>query len=383
MPNTSRSALKFALPTILIYVFLLVAGGIVLWNFWPTLQHGVRLASRDDEADTTAAPREVAPPGPLRAEEKATIDLYTRAKDSVVNVVSSKVFGSGVSFRAQEVPQGSGTGFMWDEKGRVVTNYHVVKDANRVLVTLADQSSYDVTQINSDPDTDIAVLWTKVPESKRKPLPIGKSSDLQVGQRVFALGNPFGLDQTLTSGIISALGRSMESRSGAIIRGAIQTDAAINPGNSGGPLLDSSGRVIGVTSAILSTSGSWAGVGFAIPIDEVNRVVPRLIRKQARPRLGIAVAPEQFTKERGIEGVLILQTTTGGPAEKAGLRATRRNEEGEVVLGDVIVAMDKHKVRTFNDLHNALEDAKLGQTVTVTIRREGKEQDLSVTLAGS
>ena len=190
--------------------------------------------------------------------------------------------------KAQEVPQGSGTGFVWDEKGRIVTNAHVVRDANKIRVTLADGSTWNVTQVNYDEDRDLAVLWTDAPLAKLKPLPIGESGKLQVGQRVYAIGNPFGLDQSLTSGIISALGRSMESRTGRTIRGVIQTDAAINPGNWGGPLLDSSGRVIGVNAAILSASGAWAGIGFAIPIDEANRVVPRLIRfeKDARPSHG-------------------------------------------------------------------------------------------------
>jgi S1-C subfamily serine protease len=382
MPTSTTRSLRSALPTILLYMLLLTAGVILLWRFWPTMQRELGLVQHPDGGDPTAAPRPIAKAGALTADEQATIDIYQRSKDSVVNVISSQVFGTRLSLKPQEVPKGSGTGFVWDDKGRIVTNYHVVKDASKVYVILPDQSRVTVTQINGDPDKDIAVLWTDTPEGKLKPLPIGESGKLQVGQRVFAIGNPFGLDHTLTTGIVSALGRAMESQSGRTIRGVIQTDAAINPGNSGGPLLDSSGRVIGVTSAILSPSGGWAGIGFAIPIDEVNRVVPMLIRyeKHARPTLGIAVAADQLTRAKGIDGVLIIDVSPAGPAEKAGLRPTQRNDEGQLVLGDVIVAVGKHKVRTLDDLYTALEDASVGQSVTVTVRRDGQDEEIAVTL---
>jgi S1-C subfamily serine protease len=372
-------------PIAVMYVLLLLAGLFLLWQFWPTLEHTVGLGRRESGGDTTAAPRPVAAAGPLSSDEKATIDLYNRSKDSVVNVTSSKVFGSRLTLKAQEVPQGSGTGFVWDEKGRIVTNSHVIRDANRIKITLADQSTWNVYQVNYDEDHDLAVLWSDAPAEKLKPLPIGEAGKLQVGQRVYAIGNPFGLDQTLTTGIISALGRSMESPGGRTIRGVIQTDAAINPGNSGGPLLDSSGRVIGVNTAILSSSGSWAGIGFAIPIDDANRVVPRLIRneKQVRPALGISVAPDQFTKQKGLAGVLIIDVLAGSPAEKAGLRSTHRNQDGQIILGDIIVAIDDHKVRTLDDLHSALENAAIGQTVTVTVQRDDQTVKVPVTLGPS
>ncbi len=385
MPTSNHNALRTALPTVIIYILLLVAGVLLLWRLWPTLEHGVGLGRRDQGGDPTAAPRPVAPAGPLTAQEKENIDVYNRSKGSVVNVISSKVFGTRLSLKPQEVPQGSGTGFVWDEKGRIVTNYHVVKGADRVHVTLTDQTSWNAYQINTDPDKDLAVLWTDAPREKLKPLPVGESDRLQVGQRVYAIGNPFGLDHTLTTGIISALGRSMESQSGRTIRGVIQTDAAINPGNSGGPLLDSSGRVIGVNSAILSTSGSWAGIGFAIPIDEVNRAVPLLIRneKRVRPTLGISVAPDQFVREKGFDGVLIIDVTSGGPADKAGLRPTHRDEDGQIVWGDLIVAINGEKVHKLDDLYHALENATVGQTVTVSVMRDGQVQNFQVTLAPS
>jgi S1-C subfamily serine protease len=384
MPTSNQSALRTALPTVLVYLLLLAAGVVLLWKLWPSLEQTVGL-TQPSGADKTAAPRPVTPAGPLTAEEKTTIEVYQQSKDSVVNVISSQVFGTRLSLKPQEVPKGSGTGFVWDDKGRIVTNYHVVKDADRVHVILADQTRVSATQISVDPDKDLAVLWTDAPADRLKPLPVGESSKVQVGQRVYAIGNPFGLDHTLTTGIVSALGRSMESENNRTIRGVLQIDAAINPGNSGGPLLDSSGRVIGVTSAILSTSGSWAGIGFAIPIDEVNRVVPMLIRneKPVRPTLGIAIAPDQFTKQKGIDGVLAIDVTPSGPADKAGLHSTHRSDEGDLVWGDIITAVNGHKVHTVDDLYAALENATVGQTVTVTVRREAKDVNVPVTLGAS
>jgi S1-C subfamily serine protease len=383
MPVTTRNPLRSALPTVVFFLLLLAVGIVVVWRFWPSFEQAVGVGKHEEGGDPAAAPRPIAQAGPLSAEEQATIELYDRSKGSVVNVTNSRTFGSPLSLQAQEVPQGSGTGFVWDEKGRIVTNHHVVKGADSIRVTFADQSTAKVYQVNSDADMDLAVLWTDAPKEKLKPLPIGESSKLQVGQRVYAIGNPFGLDETLTSGIISALGRSIESTTNRVIRGVIQTDAAINPGNSGGPLLDSSGRVVGVNAAILSRSGSWAGIGFAIPIDQVNRVVPRLIRyeKHLRPVLGVSIAPDQFTKKRGIEGALVIDVTSGGPAEKAGIRPTRRDENGDIILGDVIAAIDDHKVRTIDDLYSALENYSVGQTVTVTVQRDGETKKLSVTLA--
>jgi S1-C subfamily serine protease len=385
MPAVHRTPLRSALPVIATIVLLAALIAVAVWRFWPALQRGVGIGDRETGGDATAAPRPIAAAGPLSPQEQATIDLFNHSKDSVVNVTTSKVFGAGVALKAQEVPQGSGTGFVWDEKGRIVTNAHVVRDANRIRVTLGDQSTWNVNQVSVDEDRDLAVLWTDAPAAKLKPLPIGESGKLQVGQRVYAIGNPFGLDQSLTNGIISAVGRSMESRTGRTIRGVIQTDAPINPGNSGGPLLDSHGRVIGVNAAILSASGSWAGIGFAIPIDEANRVVPRLIRyeKEVRPSLGISIAPDQVTRAKGIDGVLIMHVTPGGPAAKAGLRPTRRNDDGEIVLGDIIVAIGDHKVRNLDDLYAALETATVGQTVTVSVLRDDETQKVQVKLGPS
>jgi S1-C subfamily serine protease len=232
------------------------------------------------------------------------------------------------------------------------------------------------------PDKDLAVLRIDAPKNRLRPIPIGTSKDLQVGQRVFAIGNPFGLDQTLTTGLISALGREIESVTRRPIQGVIQTDAAINPGNSGGPLLDSAGRLIGVNTAIFSPSGASAGIGFAIPVDTVNRIVPELIRhgKIIRPGLGVQVAEDQLTKELGLTGVLVVDVTAGSAAAKAGIRSTRRDSTGRVRLGDVIVAIDGKKIDAVNDLFLVLDEYKVGDTVALAVLRDGKREQVKATL---
>src|SRR5262245_62014928 len=320
---------------------LLAAGALLTWRFWPE-----RANPRQPGPDTTAAPRPVAPGGDLSEYEKQTIEIFKRSAPSAVNVTSIALMRDRFSLNVQAIPRGTGSGFVWDDKGRVVTNYHVVKDAGAVQVTLADHSTWKAYQVQTDPDKDLAVVWIDAPKERLRPLPIGESATLQVGQSVFAIGNPFGLDQTLTKGIISALNREIEADTGRTIKGVIQTDAAINPGNSGGPLLDSAGRLIGVNTAIISPSGSSAGIGFAIPVDEVNRVVPRLIRfeKAARTSLGITPAADQWTRRLGREGVLIFDEVPDGPAAKAGLRPTRRDEFERIRWGDIITAVDDQPV---------------------------------------
>ena len=227
------------------------------------------------------------------------------------------------------------------------------------------------------------MLYVDAPKDQLRPIPIGTSADLQVGQKVFAIGNPFGLDQSLTTGVISALGREIESVTRRPIKDVIQTDAAINPGNSGGPLLDSAGRLIGLNAAIFSPSGTFAGVGFAIPVDEVNRLVPQLIRhgKVIRPGLGVQVAPDQLARDLGVKGVLILGVQPDSPAAKAGLRATRRGDTGVIDVGDAIVAVDEHPVRSVKDLFAGLAQHGVGEKVGLTVLREGKQQRLEITLA--
>ncbi|MCS7044754.1 MAG: trypsin-like peptidase domain-containing protein [Gemmataceae bacterium] len=363
-----------------ILALLVVAVGLLvgdrIWRLWSTRPVPVE--------DPTAQPRPVTPRGDLAEDEKTTIAIFKAAKDSVVNISSIALRRDRFSFDILKIPAGSGTGFVWDEQGRIVTNYHVVKGAGAVEVTLSDHSQWNATHVAFDEDKDLAVLWTDAPKERLKPLPLGRSSELQVGQKVFAIGNPFGLDHTLTTGIVSALGREMESISGRTIKGVIQTDAAINPGNSGGPLLDSSGRLIGVNTAIVSPSGSSAGIGFAIPVDEVNRVVPRLIRKQAvaRPSLGITPVPDSIARQRGVQGVIILNIEPGGPAAKAGLLPTRRDQFGRIRWGDVIIAVDGTEVQSWNDLDSLLEENyRVGQEIVVTILRAGQQLDVRLKLA--
>jgi S1-C subfamily serine protease len=281
------------------------------------------------------------------------------------------------------VPRGTGTGFIWDDRGNVVTNFHVIQGANAAQVTLSDQTTWKAALVGAFPDRDLAVLRIDAPKEKLKAIVVGGSHELQVGQKVYAIGNPFGLDQTLTTGIISALNREIESVTQRPIRGVIQTDAAINPGNSGGPLLDSAGRLIGVNTAIYSPSGASAGIGFAIPVDEVNRVVPRLIRdgKFIRPALGIQTAPEAFQKSLGLpKGVAIVGVFPDGPAHQAGIRPFMRAPDGNLVAGDVIIAFAGKELATLDELLSALEQRQPGDTVTVTVARGDKRIDLQVRL---
>jgi S1-C subfamily serine protease len=284
-----------------------------------------------------------------------------------------------------EIPQGSGSGFVWDSKGHIITNFHVIQDASRIQVTLADRKTWDAELVGAAPEKDIAVLKIQAPQKSLKPIPLGSSDNLLVGQSVYAIGNPFGLDQTLTTGIISALGREIQSVGGIPIREVVQTDAAINPGNSGGPLLNSSGQLIGVNTAIYSPSGASAGIGFSIPVDAVKWVVPELIKfgKIMRPTLGIEYATQQVMKRIGLEGVLITHVVEGGPAEKAGLQPTYRDRSGQIRLGDIIVQINKETVNSGSDLVLALENYKPGDIVQLTILRNDKKQTVSLKLGES
>jgi S1-C subfamily serine protease len=333
---------------------------------------------------TEAAPRPVATRGPLTADEIANIDVFKRIGPSVVHITTLATRRELFSPTAQQVPRGTGSGFIWDEAGHVVTNFHVIQGGNAARVTLADQSSYSAKLVGAYPDRDLAVLRIDAPKEKLPPIPIGTSRDLIVGQRVYAIGNPFGLDQTLTTGIVSALNREIESTNERVIRGVIQTDAAINPGNSGGPLLDSAGRLIGVNAQIASPSGASAGIGFAIPVDEVNRVVPRLIRdgRVVRPALGIAALPQSVNEALKLpKGVGIAQVTSGSPAARAGMQPFKRGDEGGVVPGDVITAVDDKPVANLDDLLTQLEGHEPGDNVTLTLWRAGKSRKQSLTLA--
>jgi S1-C subfamily serine protease len=356
-------------------VVALVLGSLLAW------QIGAR---GNAVADQLGKPRSVAPRGKLDRDEKSTIKLFRRASPNVVNITLLTVQRDFFSLNMYEIPEGTGSGIIWDEVGHIVTNFHVIQSADVAQVTLADHSTWKARRVGVAPDKDLAVLRIEAPRNRLKPIPIGTSDDLQVGQKVFAIGNPFGLDQTLTTGIISALGREIESVTRRPIQGVIQTDAAINPGNSGGPLLDSSGRLIGVNTAIFSPSGASVGIGFAIPVNTVNRIVPQLIRygKVTRPGLGVQVAEDQLAQEMGLPGVLIVDVRPRGPGAKAGLRGTRRNFSGQVILGDVIVAINDKRIESVKDLFLVLEKYQVGDTVKVSILRQGKRREYQITLQG-
>lgn len=329
--------------------------------------------------DFTRQERPVVARGNLAEDETATIELFKRVAPSVVHVdnVARRVdWGSLNEF---DVRQGSGSGFVWDQSGHIVTNYHVIRGAEKFWVTLADNTQLEATLVGVDETKDLAVLKVKCPAEKLQPIPVGTSSDLEVGQKVFAIGSPFELDQTLTTGIIGGLGREIESLSGHPIQGVIQTDAAINPGNSGGPLLDSAGRLIGVTAAIKSPSGGSVGIGFAVPVDTVQRVVPQLIStgKVKRPWLGIGLLNDRVSARLVERGLVIHQVYAGSAAEKVGLRGIDRERQ---VVGDVIIAIDGHEVRTQTDLYRGLDRHDVGESVRLTVLRGDKPVEVEVTL---
>jgi len=328
-----------------------------------------------------AEPRAVTARGDLAQDELNTIDIFRANSPSVVYITSIALKRGLFSLNAVEIPQGTGTGFIWDKKGRIVTNYHVISDANRIQVTMADNSTWRASLVGVAPDKDLAVLQIDAPANVLKPIRIGISDDLLVGQKVFAIGNPFGLDQTITSGIISALGREIKSITSRMIRGMIQTDAAINPGNSGGPLLDSAGRLIGVNTAIYSPSGAYAGIGFAVPVDIVNTTIPQIIKHGhvIKPGIGATFADERVARRLGIDGILILKIERNSPAEKAGLKPTTQYR-GEVILGDIITAVSGVKVNSYDELRTELERFVIGDEVTLTILRAGKYYTVQVGL---
>tara|TARA_B110000305_G_scaffold72287_1_gene81122 strand:+ start:508 stop:1920 length:1413 start_codon:yes stop_codon:yes gene_type:complete len=345
-----------------------------------------------------AAPSAPASQRRLTAEEQDTIDLFNTNTPSVVYITNLQQRRDVFTLNAIEAPTGAGSGIVWDDGGHVVTNFHVINGASELRVTTQEQDVYPAKIIGFDADKDIAVL--KIDYARKlpgkdgtvktpgrvpslRPLPIGTSSDLLVGQRVYAIGNPFGLDHTLTTGVISGLGREIQSgNTGRPIDGIIQTDAAINPGNSGGPLLDSSGHLIGINTAIYSTSGSSSGVGFALPADMVRGIVEQIITtgRVTRPIMGITFAPDQAVEQLGLGGVLVLDAREGGPAWRAGVKATSRDSAGRLILGDVIVELDGALIKDSGDLYRTLDKLSVGQEIMMQVMRGENKVDLKMTL---
>jgi S1-C subfamily serine protease len=324
----------------------------------------------------TASPRAVEPRGALSEAERATIAMFDAIAPSVVQVV---VRSASLNPFAEEEERrvSSGTGFIWDEAGHVVTNNHVVQGAGAVAVRLASGEAVQAKAVGFAPNYDLAVLKIQGAKQLPPPIPLGSSTDLKVGQSAFAIGNPFGLDQSLTSGIISALKRRLPTSGGREIANVIQTDAAVNPGNSGGPLLDSAGRLIGVTTAILSPSGSNAGIGFAIPADTVNRIVPELIEngRVPTPGIGIVAATEAVATRLGVEGVIVVETAPGSPARNAGLRGV---DLARGSIGDVIVEINGKPVRRLSDLTDEIEQTGVGKSVRLSVTRGNQTRTVDV-----
>jgi S1-C subfamily serine protease len=304
-------------------------------------------------------------------DEVNSTEIFSKASPSVVFVTNTALQRNFFSLDVQEIPRGSGTGFVWDKNGLIVTNFHVIAGAHRLTITLQDQTEHQAQVIGVAPEKDLAVLRIENPPDNLVSLPIGDSSELAVGRKVLAIGNPFGLDTTLTTGVVSALGREIRAPSNRKIRGVIQTDAAINPGNSGGPLLNSLGQLVGVNTAIYSPSGASAGIGFAIPVNTVREVVPQLIAygRILRPTMGVELASDRWIQRYGIEGVPIVQVQPGLPAHLAGMTGARRTSYREIELGDVIVEIDGQSIRSNDDYLTAMEQHQPGDRVKITSQR--------------
>lgn len=371
-PSVSPESKPGTVSSSLVAILLLAVAAIMLRQagLWPRLF-----------SSTSSTPRVVTPRGDLAASEKSTIEIFESASPSVVHITSLAV-RRDLNFNELRLPEGTGTGFVWDDQGHIVTNFHVIRSGNRARVTLSDNSPWDARLVGVEPSKDLAVLKIDAPPGKLKPIPVGSSDDLKVGQNVFAIGNPFGLDQTLTTGVISGLGREIQSQSDQTIEGVIQTDAAINPGNSGGPLLDSAGRLIGVNTAIYSPSGTYAGIGFAVPVDIVNDVVPQLIQhgRIDRPGLGVTLVSDELARKMEIaSGALVAKVHDGSAAMEAGVRSPYQDRAGEWHV-DVITSLAGQKIDSVDDIGKALRNRKVGETVPLVLLRDGEEVTLSITL---
>ncbi|MBN2206879.1 MAG: trypsin-like peptidase domain-containing protein [Candidatus Aminicenantes bacterium] len=348
-----------------------------------------RLISRTLAALSAAAlggllylPPRLAAQSALLEDERNTIQIVKALKNSVVFITNIQLVSDFFFSTEEAVPRGTGSGFVWDDRGHIVTNYHVIEDGDIFKVTLPDQKELRARLVGKEPNKDIAVLRLEGDPSGLFPVRLGSSAGLQVGQKVIAVGNPFGFDHTVTSGIVSALGRSMRGAGGVPIRDMIQTDASINPGNSGGPLVDSSGALIGMNTMIISPSGASSGIGFAVPVDTIKTIVPEIIRygKVTRPGLGVTFLDDRYARRARIEGVILYDVPEASAAYRAGLRGLGRDRTGRLFARDVITAVDETPVRSYDDLYTALDSRKIGETVTLTVVRDDKERKVRLTL---
>ncbi len=312
--------------------------------------------------------------------ELHTIQLFETASPSVCYITTKTRQRSFWSFDVTEVPSGSGSGFVWDKQGHIITNYHVIQGATQAIVTLASGESYVATLVGFAKEKDLAVLKIDAPQRELAPIPVGSSEGIRVGQSVYAIGNPFGLDQTLTTGVVSALDREINSQANVPIQGVIQSDAAINPGNSGGPLLDSKGLLIGVNTAIYRPSGASAGIGFSIPVDVVRYVVPDLIRYGEIRRATLDV---EFRSLRGDQGLVFYRVAPDGAAARAGVRGLTQDSRGYYTLGDILLGINGKAIKSNTDYFQTMEQLAPGETVTLNILREDRKLDVSATLGST
>ncbi|PXW83866.1 DegP2 peptidase [Nitrosomonas sp. Nm84] len=374
LPRLIWISLSVVLLTLFLHSFL--------YHYFPDALHPDYFTGKDKE---NTEPRVVQARGNLAEDEKSTIELFENSRDSVVFITTRQRVMDAWTRNIFSVPSGNGSGFIWDDHGHIITNFHVIKGASEAIVRLADGRDYKASLVGASPAHDIAVLRIGVGFQRPTPVPLGSSHDLKVGQKVFAIGNPFGLDWTLTTGIISALDRALPSGDGRTIDNLIQTDAAINPGNSGGPLLDSAGRLIGINTAIYSPSGASAGIGFAVPVDTVNRVVPQVISrgKYIRPAMGITVDGKlnsRLTERLKIAGVVILSISPGSAADSAGLKGATLTPEGNIIANDIIIAVEGKSIDSVDKLLARIDSYKVGDTVKITVLRKGETVEVPVTL---
>ena len=342
---------------------------------------GIFVSATNKENPTAIATAETTPVF-LTNDEQNNISVFKSASPSVVFVTNTQLRRQRFSLNVMEIPRGSGTGFIWDESGLIVTNFHVVQGANKITIELQSNKSYQATIVGSAPEKDIALLKIDAPNEDLQPLPLGDSTSLAVGRKVLAIGNPFALDTTLTVGVVSALGREIKSVTNRTIKNVIQTDAAINPGNSGGPLLNSTGQLVGVNTAIYSPTGASAGIGFAIPVNAVKVIIPQLIEhgKLIRPVLGIETLTDYWTRRLRVKGVAILSVREGLPAANAGMVGVREDRRGKIHLGDVIIAINGQNVINEDSLLNQLEQFSPGDNVKVTTLKDEKIHNYNVQL---
>lgn len=318
----------------------------------------------------------------LTEDEQNTIDIAQNSSKSVVFITNVQLVRDFFFQEEEAVARGTGSGFVWDNQGHIVTNYHVIEDGDIFAVTLPNHDYLKAKLVGIDPTKDIAVLKIEENAEKMAPLKIGTSQNLRVGQKVIAIGNPFGFDQTVTTGIVSALGRKMLGIGRVTIRDMVQTDASINPGNSGGPLLNSDGELIGMNTMIYSQTGTYSGVGFAVPVDTIKRIVPQIIKygKVIRPGLGITLVPDQYLSQYNIKGVAVREVVPNGPAHRAGIKGLKRDRWGRLYFQDIIVAINQYKITSYDDLYNALDHFRVGDTVTVTVERDDQIRKVKLTL---